>query len=119
MCSGISALVTIIDFYVCASCCNPLRRTCVAVLIYGVVYTIWSVVWQAGAGYPIYPVIDWFEEPGVAVACVVCLLLAVELAACVLCWTKNKMRQCYVGDRSVPQDEEADEEVDVSVAQMP
>ena len=65
------------------------------VVIYGVCYTIWSVIWQAITDVPIYPVIDWFNEPGIAVGCVLILLVAVILVGGFLSWTKNKLKECY------------------------
>ena len=83
------------------------------VVVYGVCYTIWSVIWQAATGNFIYPVIDWWEAPGIAVGCVVILLIAVLVVGSILCWTKNKLKECY----QPPKDEEystAEERVDIT-----
>ena len=93
-----------------------MKKSCVVVVIYGVCYTIWSVIWQAITGNFIYPVIDWFEAPAIAVGCVAILLIAVLVVGCVLCWTKNKLIECYQPKKK---SEQGSEEEQADITEMP
>merc|ERR1712228_640757 len=109
---GVSCAITVIDYYICYSQCT-FKRTSLLCVGYGILYTIFSVIWAACTHEPIYPVIDWFNDldleqetgisaPLVGVICVVILLLACVFFSWFVSWSKSKLIQCY----HLPQEQE-------------
>lgn len=58
---GVTMILTIIDLYLC---CNTIsfKQTWWKLLIYGVLYLIWTIGFVFIAGYPVYYVLNWKDD---------------------------------------------------------
>merc|ERR1712032_679658 len=102
---GISCAITVIDYYISYGECQ-FKMTALVCVTYGILYTIFSVLWSYFTHDPIYPVIDWFndldleQDTGVdaawlGVACVVVLLIVCVVLSWFVSWSKQRLIDCY------------------------
>ena len=83
-------IFTLIDFYICYSIIS-FKRTILYIIVYGLLYIVWSIIYQIIADEAIYPVMDWKEQPiGAIIVAAMVLILAIIIHL-FLCWSKNKL----------------------------
>ena len=78
----------IIDFYICYSI-PSLKRICIGILIYAILYSAFTVIWQWGAGWAIYPFTDWMNDTQWTAIVIVILIVVSQIISVILWWTKR------------------------------
>eukprot|EP00483_Globobulimina_turgida_P008615 UN08633 len=82
---GSTMIFTIIDFFLCYSIIS-FKSTWWYFLIFGIVYTLWGVIWIFVTNKPVYPVLDWKNAPIMSmITSIMVIVLSISMHA-VLCW---------------------------------
>eukprot|EP01084_Bolivina_argentea_P287068 492533_1 len=89
---GITMLATIIDFYFSYNIIS-FKSTFWYLIIFDIIYSIFSIIWQSITNKPVYPMLDWKIDPiGAVITCVAVSVLTVIIHA-LLCYSKHKLIQ--------------------------
>lgn len=87
---GVTAILTLTDFYICSNSMS-FKQTWWKLMIYGLSYLIFSMIFVFAAGYPIYFVLDWEHEIVLSLISSTGIMGMTLLAHAILCWTNNKL----------------------------
>ena len=87
---GVTMIFTIIDFYIC---CNTImfKNTWWKLVLYGLVYILWSIIFVFVTGLPLYPVLDWKHDFVFSLISGVFIVGMTIFFHGILCWTNNKL----------------------------
>lgn len=86
---GTVAIVVVIDFYLSYSR-MPFKSTYLYIIIFSIIYIVWSIAYQFTTNNYIYPVMDWQGQPVGAVITALMVSAAALLIHLFLCWSNNK-----------------------------
>mmetsp|Transcript_688 Transcript_688/g.1031 ORF Transcript_688/g.1031 Transcript_688/m.1031 type:complete len:152 (+) Transcript_688:1-456(+) len=93
-------MLTTIDFYL-SSNTVAFKRTWHYLLVYGAIYSLFSLVWNVAARWAIYPYfMDWVHYPLLSVITFLAVLVLSVLLHLFLCWTHNKLVAKYADVRA-------------------
>ena len=97
---AIAGIAMTLDFYICYY--RPaLKRLCHGMLLYGVIYTIWSVMWSL-SGLRIYFFLDWLHDTVYAMIAIVVLAIISQTTCLTLWFTKSRLLDACLKTRHIP-----------------
>lgn len=91
---GTTMIFTIIDYYLSYSKMK-FKSTFFYILIFGVFYIIWSMIYNFATNEAIYPVLDWKREPLAAFITSIIVAIVSLSIHLFLCWSNNKLISRY------------------------